>query len=89
MELNKNYRIVYDENNCVLQFFEQRESFKKGDTKRIQGSGETKEHTEDYYYPNLKTALVGFLQKCTWEIESAEEVLKELNRVELLIKNLK
>ena len=89
MNLNKNYRIVYDSENTILQFFEQRESFKKGDTKRIQGSGETKEHTEDYYYPNLKTALVGFLQKCTWEIESAEEVLKELNRVELLIKNLK
>ncbi len=89
MELNKNYRIVYDENNCILQFFEVRESFKKGDLKRIKGTGETKEHTDDYYYPNLKTALIGFLQKCTWGIETAEEVLKELNRVEELIKNLK
>lgn len=89
MELNKNYRIVYDVDNTILQFFEQKESFKKEDKLRIVGTGEVKEFIENSYYPNLKTALIGFLNKCTWDLDTAEEILKELKRLELLILNLK
>jgi len=89
MELNKNYRIVYDIDNTILQFFEQKESFKKEDKLRIAGTGEVKEFIENSYYPNLKSALIGFLNKCTWDLETAEEILKELKRLELLILNLK
>lgn len=81
MNLNKNYRIVYDSENVILQFFEPREI-------KVQkvGTGEYKEFTENFYYPNLKTALVGFINKCTWGLETAQEVLNELNKLELLIK---
>ena len=89
MELNKKYRIIYDSENTILQFHELRESFKKDDKLKIAGSGETKEFTENSYYPNLKSALIGFLNKCTWDLETAKEVLAELNKLELLINNLK
>lgn len=84
MELNKNYRIVYDTDNTILQFFEQREI--KVD--KI-GTGKFKEHTENFYYPNLKTALNGFLNKCTWDIETAKEVIDELKRIKLIINKIK
>ena len=89
MELNKNYRIVYDSENTILQFFEQRESFKKDDKLKVAGTGEVKEFTENYYYPNLKTALTGFLNNCTWNLQTAKEVLESLNKLQTLINNLK
>lgn len=89
MKLNKNYRIVYDSENTILQFFEQRESFKKEDKLKIAGTGEFKEFTENFYYPSLKTALNGFLIKCTWDLETAKEVLIILDKLEGLINKLK
>lgn len=84
MQLNENYRIVYDSDNTILQFFEQREI----KVNKV-GTGEFKEFTENFYYPNLKTALNGFLTKCTWGIETAKEVLSKLNELEALIKTIK
>ena len=78
MKLNEKYSIVYDSENVILQFSEY----------RINKKGENKLVIDNMYYPSLKTALNGFLVKCTWEIETAEEVLKELNRVENLINQL-
>jgi hypothetical protein len=89
MELNSNYRIVYDENNCILQFFEQREKMVKDEvTKKQVGTGEFKEYTENFYYPNLKTALSGFLNKCTWDVITAKEVLEVLGNCEVLISKI-
>lgn len=84
MQLNENYRIVYDSDNTILQFFEQREI-------KVQkvGTGEFKEATENFYYPNLKTALLGFLIKCTWGLDTSKEVLSKLNELEGLIKTIK
>jgi hypothetical protein len=80
MNLNENYRIVYDSENCILQYYDQRERKVKGsDTK------ESFEFTENFYYPNLKTALVAFLNKATWGLETAEKVLSEIKRVEAII----
>lgn len=87
MEINNNYRIVYDSNNTILQFFEQREKQIKEKGKLVP-TGEFFEFTEDYYYPNLKTALNGFLNKCTWDLKTAEQVLNEIKKVELLITKL-
>jgi hypothetical protein len=87
MEINRNYRIVYDSNNTILQFFEQREKQIKEKGKLVP-TGQFFEFTEDYYYPNLKTALNGFLNKCTWGLESAEKVLNEIKKCELLISKL-
>ena len=78
MKLNEKYSIAYDSENVILQFSEY----------RINKKGENKLVIDNMYYPSLKTALNGFLVKCTWEIKTAEEVLKELNRVENLINQL-
>jgi hypothetical protein len=89
MKLNDKYRIVYDSENTILQFFEQREiNLKDKITKKNIPTGEFKEYTENYYYPNLKTALIGFLNKCTWDLELAEEVLKQINKVETIINKI-
>lgn len=87
MKLNDNYRIVYDSNNTILQYFEQREKQIK-EKSRLISTGEFYEFTEDYYYPNLKTALNGFLNKCTWGLETAEQILDEINKVEQLINKI-
>ena len=79
MELNEKYRIIYDSENTILQFFEQRENKKK----------EIVEFTENFYYPSLKSALIGFLTKCTWGVDDAKEVLRLLNEVELIINKIK
>lgn len=53
MKLNDKYRIIYDTDNTILQFFEQREVNVKDEvTKKYVGTGEFKEHTENFYYPN-------------------------------------
>lgn len=82
MELNDKYRIVYDSENCILQFFENRERKVKGSDLK-----ESFEYTENFYYPNLKTALVSFLNKAIWRVETAEQVLAEIKRVEAIILN--
>ena len=87
MELNEKYRIVYDSENTILQFHEMR--IKKPKIDAIQDCGMSFEFTDNSYYPNLKSALIGFLNKCTWDLETAKEVLAELNKLELLINNLK
>ena len=98
MDLDNNYRIVYDENNVILQFFEQREKMiikrvvdKETDKpKRLSiPSGEFYEHTENFYYPNMKTALTAFLMKSLRGSETIENVLNQIARVELIILRLK
>ena len=81
MNLNKNYRIIYDENNTILQFFEQREK-KSKDAEPISYGFQ-----DNSYYPNLKTALQGFLNKCTWGLETAKEVLTKLEEVAKIIRD--
>ena len=84
MQLNKNYRIIFDENNTVLQFFEMREKTKKETDETTMF-----EYTENYYYPNIKTALKGFLNKSLDGSSSVEEVLKRIYEVEGVVNNLK
>jgi hypothetical protein len=93
MELNENYRITHDSENVILQFHEMREKqvlvTEEGkETKTYQGTGEFKEFTENYYYPGLESALKGFLRKCTWGTEKAEEILAKLDAVHETIKNI-
>ena len=47
------------------------------------------EYTENYYYPNIKTALKSFLNKSLDGSSSVEEVLKRVDEVESVINNLK
>ena len=83
MNLNENYRIIYDENNTILQFFEQREKKSKSDCSVVVSY----EFQDNSYYPNLKTALQGFLNKCTWGLETAKEVLTKLDEVAKIIRD--
>ena len=93
MELNENYRITHDSENVILQFHEMREKqvLVKGEgdaTGKYEGTGEFKEYTENYYYPGLESALKGFLRKCTWGTQKAEEILAKLDTVNETIKNI-
>lgn len=76
MELSKNYRIVKDENNVILQFHEYR-TREKGKLK-----GELYEFTDDYYYPNLKTALKSYVNKTLSFCSDIEEVLLKISELE-------
>ena len=82
MNLDNNYRIVYDENNVILQFFDQRE-------KKTKDGNVDFEFTENFYYPNMKTALTAFLMKSLHGSGSVEAVLQEIRRVESIISKLK
>lgn len=73
MNLSENYRVVYDPNNVILQFFETR--FRK--------DGKTPyEYQEDTYYPNVKTALMSFLQKSIKGSKSIEDCLNRIKEAE-------
>jgi len=84
MELNENYRIITDENNVILQFFETREKENKKD-----GSKEPYEFTDNFYYPTIKTALRGFLNKSIKPSTAVEDCLYRIEEVENIIKSLK
>ena len=76
MDIDNKYRIVYDENNVILQFHEDRIKVKKD------GSKETYEFTDNYYYHNLKYALRGYVNKSLKYNELLVDVLFEIKRVE-------
>ena len=83
MNLSENYRLLFDENNVTLQFFEQRES-KKND-----GSVVMIEYTDNLYYPSMKSALKSFLNKYLKGSKDVQECLKRIEEVEAKIDNLK
>jgi len=82
MKLSNNYRIIAEENNTILQFYKDKIKVKKDGTKI------TYEFTENYYYPNLKTALKSFVNKSIGESKEVSEVLLRLNKLELQINKL-
>jgi hypothetical protein len=81
MILSNEYRIVNEENNTILQFYETRIRTKKNGTK------EDFVFTENYYYPNLKTALKAFVNKSISDCPSVNHVLREIKKLELQLKN--
>ena len=82
MKLSNNYRIIAEENNTILQFYKDKIKVKKDGTKIPY------EFTENYYYPNLKTALKSFVNKYIGESKEVSEVLLRLNKLELQINKL-
>mgnify|MGYP003642149759 FL=1 len=82
MKLSNNYRIIAEENNTILQFYKDKIKVKKDGTKIPY------EFTENYYYPNLKTALKSFVNKYIGESKEVSEVLLMLNKLELQINKL-
>ena len=76
MNLSEKYRIVKDDSVIILQFFEERTRVKKS------GLKEEYEFTENYYYPNLGTALKAYVGKEISECSEVSEVLVRLHELE-------
>jgi len=77
MQLNNEYRLVYEDNKVVtLQFFENRVREKKN------GDTETYEFTDNYYYPNLKKALKAYVNKSIMPSKDIQEVLDKIELLE-------
>ena len=83
MQLSEKYRITTDDNNVVLQFYEVRERQKKD------GTIEMHEHTENLYYPTIRSALKSFVQKELKHSTSIDDCLKRIDALERLIDTLK
>jgi len=82
MDIDDNYRILDDDNNVILQYHEDRIKTK------LDGSKETYEFTDNYYYPNLKHALKSYVNKSLKYNELLVDVLFEIKRVENKIDEL-
>jgi hypothetical protein len=74
--LDSNWRIVTDENNVTLQFFENRIKDK------LDGTTEPFEYVDSYYYPTVKVALMMYLQKALKPSKSIEEVIARIEKAE-------
>lgn len=83
MELDNKYRIVYDENNVILQFHEIRVKNKKDDTK------EDYEFVDSFYYPNVKSALKSYVQKSIKGSQSVLDLMCRIDDLEIKIDKLK
>jgi hypothetical protein len=82
MELDKDYRIVYEENNVTLQYHEIKIRTKKN------GEKENYEFVDNFYYPNLQSALKAYSNKALSYSKSIKDVLDRQYNIELLIKQL-
>lgn len=79
MKMSENYRILFDENNVILQYFDIREKNKKD------GSVEEYEYQQNTFYPTVKTALLAFLSKSLHGSASVEDLISRIERVEKII----
>lgn len=82
MVLDDKYRIIYEENNVILQFYQDRVRVKKS------GLKEPFEFTDNFYYPTLKDALKAYLNRTLIGSKKVEVVLERINLVENLINKL-
>lgn len=80
--LSEKYRIIEDANNTVLQFFEIRTRKKKD------GTDEQYEFVDDFFYPDLKSALISFIQKEIKYSANIDEVLSRISAIEKTINHL-
>lgn len=79
MQLSHNYRLVFDENNVTLQYFEMREKNKKDGTKEMY------EYQSNTYHGSVKQALKAFL---ALEIKGSESVSDCFARIEEVEKKI-
>ena len=83
MNLSEKYRIVKDDSVIILQFFEKRTRVKKS------GLKEEYEFTDNYYYPNLGTALKAYVGKEIAECSEVSDILVRLDELESKLINNK
>tara|TARA_R110002153_G_scaffold246678_2_gene402560 strand:- start:651 stop:914 length:264 start_codon:yes stop_codon:yes gene_type:complete len=82
MTIDKNYRIVFEENNTILQYYQERTKTKKDNSKEVY------EFTDNFYYPNLKTCLKAYLNKSISVPGDISKVIERINIVEKKISKL-
>lgn len=82
MKIDENYRIVFEENNTILQYYQKRTRKKKDKTEELY------EFTDNFYYPNLKTCLKAYLNKSISVPGNISEVLDKINQLEQKITKL-
>jgi hypothetical protein len=83
IQLDNNYRInTEDNNNCILEFFEQRTKNKGTDKE------EQFEYIEQWFYPHVHDALKKYLYMVQKYSTSIEEILQKTKEVEKLINTL-
>lgn len=82
MKISHDYRILYDENNVILQYFDMRERQKKD------GSVEEYEYQSNTFYPTVKTALLAFLSKSLHGSTTVDDLICRINLVEKIIVGL-
>ena len=83
MQVDEKFRIVYDENNVILQFHEIRIKTKKD------GTEEQYEFVDNFYYSNITQALKSYTNKCLNGSNSILGLIKRIENLETLIPNLK
>jgi len=81
MKLDDNYLLVYDENNVVLRYEENRIRIKKDMT------NEPYLFYEDRYYPTVKSALKAYLNISLKGSTSIEDVINRIKKAEKTIKH--
>jgi len=74
MILDENYRITYDNENVILQYHELRVKGEKSKDK-----GATFEHTEDYFYPTVGSAMKAYVNK---SLKHSKSILDLVCRIE-------
>lgn len=96
MELAKNWRIIYDDTNVVLQFYETRTRNKVEKVKgKLIPTGETEDYefTDSRYYPSVQSALAAYIKLAPKGSESIKEIVKRIDdavkKVEGFIKKYK
>ena len=76
MQLSENYRLVFETDNVVLQYFETRERTKKDGTKEMY------EFQQNTYHNTVPNALRAYLHKSLVGSKSIEECLDRIKSLE-------
>mgnify|MGYP006361604661 FL=1 len=76
MHLSEHYRLVFETDNVVLQYFETRERTKKDGTKEMY------EFQQNTYHNTVPNALRAYLHKSLVGSKSIEECLERIKSLE-------
>jgi hypothetical protein len=80
--IDENYRIENDVNNFILKY-EKRNGIINEKT------GKETTSSDEWYFPNIKLALIKYFNESLKTPETITEVLDEIKRVETLISKMK
>lgn len=82
MKIDNNYRIVFDEYNVILQYYDNRIKEKRD------GTTEEYEFQQNTFHGTVKNALTAYMNKKINGSSSAEDFYNRIQKVEEVILNL-